>query len=151
MRKLLAGTANYLRAPASHRHALARALWITPAVVRSLKRNGYSTTRSWLDERPRPTSDLDDLDWVARRVNTAIEALPWPISCLERSLVVWWIAGDDAEIVRGVAMGNDTESHRFHAWVEYNGVVLNDAADIASEFAPLSGRAAETTDPVLFD
>jgi len=95
--------------------------------------------------------DPEELDWVAIRVNTAIEALPWRISCLERSLVVWWIAGDDAEIVRGVAVGNGTEPHRFHAWVEYKGVVLNDSSDVAAVFVPLIARAAETSDPALFD
>jgi len=104
-----------------------------------------------LEQRSRPRLDVGDLIPAARAVDAAMRTLPWRISCLERSLVVWWVAGDDAEIVRGVAVGNGTEPHRFHAWVEYNGVVLNDSSDVAAVFLPLIARAAETSDPALFD
>ena len=88
---------------------------------------------------------------VARRANTAIVGLPWRANCLERSLVVWWVAGAEAQLKLGVATGDGSEPHRFHAWVERDGVVINDSPGVAAEFLPLVGQAVESTDPAVFD
>ena len=61
-------------------------------------------------------------------------------NCLERSLLLWSLLrrrGYAADIRIGVS--NEAKQFKAHAWVEMNGVVLNDRLDVAAEFAPFSG------------
>jgi hypothetical protein len=70
--------------------------------------------------------------------------------CLERSLVVWWLAGDDSVIRFGVAPRTADKPHVFHAWVERDGLVVNDHPDVASHFLPLSADEVGSADPLDF-
>ncbi len=57
--------------------------------------------------------------------------------CLPRSLAAWWFLrrrGVDSELRIGVKPRG--EAIQAHAWLEYGGKVLNDAPDVADEFAP---------------
>lgn len=67
---------------------------------------------------------------------------PWKANCLQRSLVLWWFLlrrGMASEIRIGVrrrpGAPSGTRELDFHAWVEYQGVVLNDRADVREIFA----------------
>ncbi|MGB7860479.1 MAG: lasso peptide biosynthesis B2 protein, partial [Acidimicrobiia bacterium] len=88
---------------------------------------------------------------VAKLVSRAIEAVPWRTNCLERSLVVSWVAGESSVVRRGVLAGAGSEPHKFHAWVEYDGVVINDDPAIGSKYLPFGGDVAITADPDAFD
>ena len=81
---------------------------------------------------------------VAQRVAAIQEAvsghLLWQPSCLEKSLILWWQLrrlGIAAEL----RMGARKRAGRFeaHAWVELEGVVLNDSGDTHMHFAPFDG------------
>lgn len=65
-----------------------------------------------------------------RLVNKAGERLPH-ITCLRRSLLVWWMlrwARLPSALKIGVKTGGETTSH---SWVEHDGIVINDAPEIA--------------------
>lgn len=81
----------------------------------------------------------------ARRLGWGVEVAarrgPWPANCLQRSLVLWFLLrrrGLPAELRIGVRRTPDTGTGGpllFHAWVEQDGVVLNDAPDMRERFA----------------
>jgi hypothetical protein len=70
---------------------------------------------------------VPEIAWAARRLGG---------SCLDRSVLLWFVLeqhGMDGSIRIGVARDGDTIDG--HAWVELNGVVLNDSPDIGERFA----------------
>ena len=82
---------------------------------------------------------------MAQRLAWLVEAAarrgPWPANCLQRSTVLWWLLrrrGVETDLRIGVRRrpgSTGGESLLFHAWVEHDGLVLNDAPDIRSRFA----------------
>lgn len=73
---------------------------------------------------------------IAWLVERAAHDCPWPATCLRRSLLLW------AFLLRsGVAselrLGFRNSNGRFeaHAWVEWNGVPLNDTPDVRTRYA----------------
>jgi hypothetical protein len=84
---------------------------------------------------------------LARRVTALAEAafrrLPYHPTCLRRSLTLWWLLrrrGIDGELRIGVRkVGDRLEAH---AWVQYQGVVLNDREDVNGAYTPFD-RALE--------
>ncbi|GEM_PF-622342 len=97
---------------------------------------------------------------VARRVSRLTEAvarrLPWTPNCLERSLVLWWLLRQqnvttDLRIGARRVKTVDTDSPSatdargrrpalsgtmaFHAWIELDGMVLNDRSDVREIYA----------------
>lgn len=148
---LPAGIQRYLRIPRGHRRVVAEGLWLSVVVKRHLRRDGYNATVIWLSERQQPQSAGRERIEVAKLVNRAIEAAPWQTNCLERSLVVSWVAGESSLVRRGVLAGAGSEPHKFHAWVEYDGVVINDDPTIGSKYLPFGGNESITADPDAFD
>lgn len=144
MRRVARGINVLARGGRQSRRAIFSAIVATPPVSRTLRLRGYRSTRAWLEGRPRPRLGTPVPTEALRHADSAIRSLPWSISCLERSLVVWWLAGGEAEIRLGVAPGTDGEDHRFHAWVELDGRVLNDEEQVKSAYLPLSVEALET-------
>ena len=82
---------------------------------------------------------------VAHRIAWVVEAAarrgPWPANCLQRSLTLWWFLarrGIDSDLRIGVrrrpgaTRGGELD---FHAWVEHDGVVINDSPTIRQRFA----------------
>ena len=130
----------WLSAPAEERRTVWTAVAVAPRVRRRLRRHGYAATREWLASRPAAASSAA----AVMRADRAMRRLPWQPRCLERSLVVWWLAGDGAEIRLGVT----PEGRRFHAWVEQDGQVLNDVPDVAARYLPFGGG---DVDPDRFD
>ncbi len=60
---------------------------------------------------------------------------PYGGTCLDRSVFLWWlmrVRGLDGFLRIGVLMGDDRIEA--HAWVELDGVVVNDEPDIADRF-----------------
>lgn len=92
----------------------------------------------------------EEMPNVAHFVDRVARLKPMAFTCLERSLAVLWVAGDEAHIVRGVTRGKTGEPHHFHAWVELDGLVLNDPQSVKTKYLPLSTDQAETADPGSF-
>jgi|GEM_PF-359310 len=80
-----------------------------------------------------------------RSVQAAARLGPRPATCLERSWVLWWFlrrAGIAGELVIGVRKCGDRLAA--HAWVELDGVPLNDAPDVAQHFPPFPAPVTST-------
>jgi hypothetical protein len=76
---------------------------------------------------------------VAAAVASAVRLSPWAPTCLHRSIALWWMLrrrGIDADIRYGVRSVRRALL-AFHAWVECDGVVLNDRADVAEGYVLL--------------
>jgi hypothetical protein len=116
----------------------------------ALRRWGLQRVQSRLDfgfhRRPRLLrGDADALASV-RRIAWIVDGVAhqglWRGNCLQRSLVLWWFLrrrGLLSEIRIGVRRRPDSPSQRreldFHAWVEFDGHVVNDESDIRTMFA----------------
>ena len=142
---------SFWQLPGSDRLLLLQALLLIPLVAISLKVLGFQRTQSFLTRlAPKsirataqasanaPSPDVDLLSQVrttARMVRIAVRYnSPWN-NCLKQSLVLWWLLrrqGIDSELRIGVKQeGGKLEAH---AWVEYDGKVLNDSQDVRSRF-----------------
>ena len=113
---------------------------LLPLVWIALRPLGFRRTRNLLSLFGRGKDVISSMDEVRRLsylVNAAAGNGLRNANCLERSLLLWWTLrrkGVAADIRFGAL--NVSGSFNAHAWVEWNGVILNDRADIASEFAP---------------
>jgi hypothetical protein len=78
-------------------------------------------------------------------VAVACRRHPLRSSCLPRTIVLWSLLrrrGIDTNIRIGVR--GDTEAKfQAHAWLEWNGEVLNDAAEIGNQYLPLNRRRVD--------
>jgi hypothetical protein len=73
---------------------------------------------------------------LSRLTRIAGRHVPPNGSCLQQSLLVWWVLrrkGMPAELRIGV---QTQEGFAAHAWVEVGGQPVNDAPDVAEHFAP---------------
>ena len=114
----------------------------------ALARRGYGGVRDRLAARPRPVADdVAGAQQTARIAEAVMRRLPAAPTCLVRSLVVWWLVGGDAlAVVRlGVAPGETGEAPRFHAWVEVDGVPINDAADVSERYRAFEAAVPPVT------
>ena len=67
-------------------------------------------------------------------------------TCLRRSMLLWWFLrrdGIQSHICFGVRMTGRVLSA--HAWLEWDGIVLNDASDISEHFKTLQAGLPATT------
>lgn len=126
------------------RAAALAGLWRLTAVTWQLKMHGFSDVHARLDSvtghrgggAPAPTERL------ARIVDRLGQGVPWRTTCLHRSLTLAWMLrerGIPAEMRIGVGKDNAAEALLFHAWVEIDGLVVNDSPDVADRFAPFRG------------
>jgi hypothetical protein len=80
---------------------------------------------------------------VARIVNIAASHLPFPPRCLARSLLLHRLLarqGTTSTLRIGVRLaGGRLEAH---AWVECDGVPVNDTVDVSQRYAPFEGSLA---------
>lgn len=121
---------------------------LLPVIHAGLLVFGYARLR-WMMEKlvplkpGRPThserESIRGAGEIARMVSIAAEHGPYRASCLRKSLLVWWFlrrAGLDSTIRFGVRMSDGRLEA--HAWVEYNGAVVNDSPDIRARYQLLS-------------
>ena len=75
---------------------------------------------------------------TARLVRIAAERGPYRAKCLEQSLVLRWLLlrqGIEARILFGAR--KEDEQMQAHAWVEVNGMALNEDDGVYRDFSPL--------------
>jgi Transglutaminase-like superfamily len=128
----------------SDRALVIRAMYLLPIVATSLKTVGLRRTQSWLTrnslgptilpiEQTRP-----NVRRTAQMVAVACRRHPLRSSCLPRSIVLWSLLrrqGIAADVRIGVRCDSQGEFHA-HAWLEWNGEVLIDAAEVGSQYLP---------------
>ena len=133
----------------SDRGLLMSGFCLLPIVAASLKTIGLQRTQSWLvGNAPAPMLPVTaqtraNVRRAAQMVATAYRLHPVPSSCLPRTVVLWSLLqrrGIGADVRIGVRY-NTQGQFESHAWLEWNGEVLNDAANVASQFLPFNSQA----------
>jgi transglutaminase superfamily protein len=133
----------------SDRGLLMSAACLLPVVAASLKIVGLQRTQSWLagnalaPMRPATAQTRSDVRRAVQIVATAYRLHPVPSSCLPRAVLLWSLLqrrGIAAYVRIGVRY-NTQGQFQSHAWLEWNGEVLNDAADVAGQFLPFNSLA----------
>ncbi|MFB2880451.1 lasso peptide biosynthesis B2 protein [Floridanema aerugineum] len=77
---------------------------------------------------------------IAKLVEIASRHGLYKPNCLQKSLLLWWLLqrrSIESELRIGVRKKG--EILEAHAWVEYQGCVLNDRNDVDQRFAPFAG------------
>lgn len=108
--------------------------WGLQSVQRRLADEANSATRQ-IGSDPTAIDEARRLAWV---VDGVARRGPWKGNCLQRSLLLWWFLlrrGFASEIRIGVRRRPGTRDLDFHAWVECDGVVMNERADVRERFA----------------
>lgn len=125
-----------VRSPAD-RSVLFEAALLLPLVLVALRTVGWPRMRRILDRPFAP--GLPSID-EARHITGLVEAVarrgPIRYTCLQRSTVLWRVLrrrGLEADLLFGVQKEGPGD-HRFHAWVEHAGHVLNDTPDVRERF-----------------
>ena len=129
------------------RGIFSRAFILLPLVTISLKTIGFRRTQAWLALKTfrafaPPVEQTRSEVW--RTTHLVRSARKWQIlhgTCLSHSLVLWRLLrrqGIDSDIRIGVRRGT-SGGVEAHAWIEWNGEVLNDCADVAARYIPFSG------------
>lgn len=96
------------------------------------------TATRWRITVPGLAESVEQLRLATARVR---RYSPLPGNCLSRSLVLWWQLrrrGLSPALRLGVSLDGGTFAA--HAWVELDGRVLNDTADVSVRYAPLTSR-----------
>lgn len=115
-----------------------------PLVALALKAWGLRRVRTRLEvpSRRRPPMDVATRLATAQRVAWCVQVSaaygPWPANCLQRSVVLCWQLarrGLEGDMCFGVRRTPDGGGVDFHAWVELDGVVLNDTRDVRSRYS----------------
>ena len=127
---------------AQARRVFLRAAVVLPVVSASLHFRGFRRTHAFLQERPldlaaktNPSSS-SAAALTARMVRAAVRHGLGHPTCLEESLVLWWLLrrqGIDSELRIGVRKsGGKVEAH---AWVEREGAALNEPQALHEHYA----------------
>jgi hypothetical protein len=132
---------------ARERGIFLRAIIFLPLVTTSVKTVGFRRTQAWLARKTggafAAPAELTPAE-VWRIADLVRAARKWQIvhsTCLPYSLVLWRLLraqGIESDVRIGVRRGIFGEVQA-HAWIEWNGEVLNDRADVASQYVPFSG------------
>jgi hypothetical protein len=135
----------FWKRPSEDRKLIFRAAILLPFIGFALRRFGFQRCKEWIEKFPRRARAPQALP-AALRNDTAVRVVravrsaelhgPAHPNCLERSMTLWWLlrrVGIDAEL----HVGGRKEGGEFaaHAWVELDGRVLNDSAEIQQHYA----------------
>jgi hypothetical protein len=102
-----------------------------------LRRSGYRAVCRWLlrwSPAPSRTPDVLRARAFARVVNYTAARPHIQANCIRRSLVLWWLLRW-ARLSSQVRIGVNLDGG--HAWVEHGGEVVNDAPEVAAQYAIL--------------
>jgi hypothetical protein len=132
----------------AERWLLVQALFLLPLTAVALRWLGL---RRWqaalaglvrIDEPPvgsQVETAVQQVQATARMVRAAAWYSPYRASCLQQSLVLWWLLRRQG-IHSDLRIGVRKEGGRLeaHAWVEHSGTVLNDVGNVDQCFSPFS-------------
>lgn len=127
---------------ARERQFLLSAMVMLPFSVLALRLVGLQRYQRWLNRGRialKPALNCDPVvaaKQASRMVNIAARYGLVRATCLPQSLTLAWLMrrmGQESQLQIGVRKEN--EVLKAHAWVEWQGYVLNDAADVTERFA----------------
>lgn len=128
----------------SDRAVIISAMLMLPVVAASLKTIGLRRTKSWLTRNslmptvPPIKQTRANVRRTAQMVTVAFRLHPFRSSCLPRTIVLWSLLrhrGVEADVRIG-ARSDGKGEFQAHAWLEWNGDVLNDVADVGRQYLP---------------
>jgi len=131
----------------AERWLLFQAVLLLPVIHRALTLLGYYRLRRVLEKLiplktiTVPVNETTILQWargMARIVSIAAGHGLYKATCLRRSLLLWWFlrgVGIQSEICFGVRM--NAQQLEAHAWVEYQGMIVNDSPKVRDQYAAL--------------
>jgi hypothetical protein len=141
--------AKFLALSGAEKWGFLSAVTLLPLFWLGLHIFGFTRFQAWLERAPLgeqqslPVAGLSDIGTL---VNRAARCVPGPVTCLTRSLLLRWLLrrrGIVSELRIGVQLAQGKLDA--HAWVEYEGIPINDVQDVAQRFAvfnePLSPQA----------
>jgi hypothetical protein len=141
--------AKFLALTGAEKGLFLTAVMLLPLFWLGLRVFGLARFQAWLERAPlaaRNSPSVAELSDIGTLVNSAARYAPGPVTCLTRSLLLRWLLRRRG-IVSNLRIGVQLTQGRLdaHAWVEYQGVPINDAPDVAERFAafdePLSPEA----------
>lgn len=150
---LLAHRLGRLRAlPPAERRTFIAAVLLMPVAWLGLKFFGLARMQKLLAVKPSSTLAivrLPEVQALGSLVNMAARRSPFPTTCLTRSMLLGWMLarrGVSSELRIGVQL--DQGVFAAHAWVEWQGVPVNDQPDVATRFhafeSPVPASAFQT-------
>jgi hypothetical protein len=121
------------------RRVLFEAALLLPVVSLGLRALGWRRVQQLLG---RGTSmparrSLEEARHVSALVEATARRSPIPYNCLQRSVVLWRVLRRrqlEADLRLGVRK-ETAGGHRFHAWVEHGGEVLNDVQGVRDRYS----------------
>jgi Transglutaminase-like superfamily len=123
-----------------------RAAVLLPLISLSLRLRGFRATQATLQKRigsavsshyePTDPAKGEHAALTARMVRSAAIRSFGPATCLEKALVLWWLLGRQG-IGSRVRIGTRKIGKKFeaHAWVECDGVALNEPEEAHKHYA----------------
>ena len=120
------------------RTLLAAWLWL-PLFWLGLRVLGLPRFQAWLLKSPARSAlslTLPVVRALGEAVNIAARHTPFPVTCLSRSLLLGWLLhrrGVASDLRIGVRLTQGKLDA--HAWVECEGVPVNDSPDVNAQFA----------------
>jgi hypothetical protein len=126
-----------------------RAAALLPLISLSLRLRGFRKTQAFLQKLlslPSHTvkiSTSSSADLTVRMVRAAVRNSPGHPTCLDESLALWWLLGRQG--VRSdlrIGVRKDGEKFEAHAWVERDGVALNEPEAEHQHFAAFDAALA---------
>jgi hypothetical protein len=104
--------------------------------------------RRWHQFLHRPVADAQDdmKGWsraksIGSLVNVAARHSVFPVTCLTKSLVLeWLLRRQGLPAVLRIGVRRQADVLEAHAWVEFGGMPVNDAPDVACNFLPFQDR-----------
>jgi hypothetical protein len=135
-----------------------RAVRLLPQVTLSLRLRGYAQTAASLQSRAKSHLDTivaeQDLALkiakTSRMVRAASQFGSIRATCLAQSLTLWLLL-QQQNISSAIKIGVRKENGRMeaHAWVERNGVTLNETDEVHQHYAPFEREFANTPSELL--
>jgi hypothetical protein len=123
-----------------------RAAVLLPLISLSLRLRGFRSTQASLQKHitgdaskgydPSDRAKAARAALIVRMVRAAVYRGIGSATCLERSLVLWWLLGRRG-IVSSVRIGTRKIGPKFeaHAWVECDGIALNEPEEEHKHYA----------------
>ena len=139
MKRLGTRLAKFSALPWPERRMLLAAMAWLPLFWLGLRCFGLQRLQAWL-QRPSTASagslTKAEIVRMGALINSAAGWGPIPATCLTRSLLLGWLLqrrGVTSQLRIGVRLVQGTLAA--HAWVEYEGVPINDQQDVGAQFA----------------
>jgi Transglutaminase-like superfamily len=127
------------------RGTLLSAAFALPITALGLRILGFTRLRGLLARElssekkpsPEPKSLTDQARTMARMVRLASDHGIFRGNCLERSLTLWWLLGRHGiETDLRIGVRRALGQFEAHAWVELDGIALNDSNDVGQRYSP---------------